>query len=180
LSGEGGDELFGGYHLLKSLPGASSRLKMMQHLIEIAYNTALQRLDRAMFGHSINYRTPFLDSHLTALALQIPVAWKIRETSEGKLLEKHILREAFRDLLPEQIYARPKLRFSAGTGTDGLLDKIAREAGKEEGFNIESASTRAGFPLQSPKEAWYYEIFKSDFPDAFFETMVGRWDPDKR
>ncbi len=66
LSGEGGDELNGGYLLLKELPNDEARRKMMEKLIEVAYNTALQRLDRAMMGNSINYRTPFLDSEVTA------------------------------------------------------------------------------------------------------------------
>ena len=96
LSGEGGDELFGGYHLLKGLPNEAERLKMMDRLIAIAHNTAVQRLDRAMMGNSINYRTPFIDTEVIALALHIPVRWKIHDSGNGRLVEKRILREAFR------------------------------------------------------------------------------------
>ena len=177
LSGEGGDELFGGYHLLKDLATDQQRLRMMERLIEIAYNTAVQRLDRAMMGNGIQYRTPFIDSEVAALALQIPVRWKIHGIGGGAPIEKYILREAFRDLIPEPIYKRSKLRFAAGTGTDDLMDEVAsREVGD---FNEQTRRTPEGYTLHSPKELWYYRIFKAAFPAACFERLVGRWDPNK-
>jgi len=179
LSGEGGDELFGGYHLLKDLPTESQRLKMMERLIEIAYNTAVQRLDRSMMANSINYRTPFIDTDVMALALQIPVQWKIHDNGSGRLIEKWILREAFKNMLPEEIYLREKLRFSAGTGTDSLMDDIAKDEINDDDFNETSRNTVAGYYLNSPKELWYYNIFKKKFPSASFEKLVGRWDPGK-
>ena len=179
LSGEGGDELFGGYHLLKDLPGDTERLRMMERLIAIAHNTALQRLDRAMMGNSINYRTPFIDTKVMALALQVPVQWKIRDSGNGKLVEKWILREAFKELLPEEICSREKLRFSAGTGTDDLMDRLAGENTNGSELSEESRTTSEGYYLNSPKELWYYRLFKERFPDPQFERLVGRWDPGK-
>jgi len=179
LSGEGGDELFGGYHLLKDLPTEAERLKMMERLIAIAYNTAVQRLDRAMMGNSINYRTPFIDTDVIALALQIPVRWKIHDAGNGRLIEKHILREAFKDLLPAKIYRREKLRFSAGTGTDSLMDDVAGDHGEIAGFDDATRTTPAGYTLNSAKEMWYYRLFKEKFPAPCFERLVGRWDPGK-
>jgi asparagine synthase (glutamine-hydrolysing) len=179
LSGEGGDELFGGYHLLKDIPTQTGRLLMMQRLVDVAYNTAVQRLDRAMMGNAINYRTPFIDSHVMAFASALPVDWKIHDTGEGRLVEKWILREAFKNLLPEEIVQRPKLRFSGGTGTDGLMDQIARNYVPEEEFTDGARLTAEGYTLNSPKERWYYELFRENFPEAHFERLVGRWDPDK-
>ena len=179
LSGEGGDELFGGYHLLKDLPTDADRLKMMERLIAIAYNTAVQRLDRAMMGNSINYRTPFIDSDVVALAQHIPVRWKIHEGPDGRLIEKHILREAFKELLPETIYRREKLRFSAGTGTDDLMDGVAEQEVKSKQAAGVPDITPEGYKLNSPKERWYYSLFKEKFPAPCFERLVGRWDPFK-
>ena len=179
LSGEGGDELFGGYHLLKELPSEDERLKMMGRLIDVAYNTALQRLDRAMMANSINYRTPFIDTEVVAFSQHIPVQWKIHR-SDGRLIEKWLLREAFKDMLPNEIYSREKLRFSGGTGIDGLMDKAAKRKLLPDGFfSEESRYTATGYRLNTPKELWYYRLFKENFPLPAFEKLVGRWDPNK-
>ena len=152
---------------------------MMDRLIAIAHNTAVQRLDRAMMGNSINYRTPFIDTAMIAFALQLPVPWKIHDAGDGKLVEKYILREAFKDLLPETIYRREKLRFAAGTGTDSLMDDVADGQANTATFDESSRTTAEGYTLNSPKELWYYNIFKEKFPAPCFEKLVGRWDPGK-
>ncbi len=180
LSGEGADELFGGYHLLKDLATAADRLNMMQRLVDIAYNTALQRLDRAMMANAVNYRTPFLDPEVVAFAAHVPVEWKIRRLDSGELIEKWILREAFKNLLPESICKRIKLRFSRGTGTDDLMDEIASAHVTAHDFTTRNRITPEGYSLHSAKELWYYRLFKRHFPDPCFERLVGRWDPTKK
>jgi asparagine synthase (glutamine-hydrolysing) len=106
------------------------------------------------------------------------VPWKIHRGEDGRLVEKYILREAFKDLLPEAICRREKLRFSAGTGTDSLMDEVAGHAGASE-LDEASRRTAEGYTLNSPKELWYYRLFKERFPAPCFERLVGRWDPGK-
>ena len=132
-----------------------------------------------MLGNSINYRTPFIDTDVMALALQLPVPWEVHDSGGGRLVEKHILREAFKDLLPEPVYRREKLRFSTGTGTDGQMDRVAEQEGGGTDFDETSRRTSEGHCLSSPKELWYYRLFKERFPDPCFERLVGRWNPGK-
>ena len=113
------------------------------------------------------------------MTIIIPLSWKIYATGNGKLIEKYILREAFKDLLPEPIYRRKKLRFAAGTGTDDLMDDVAKTIVDDGDFNRASNLTSEGYTLNSPKEHWYYDLFKKRFPDPCFEKLVGRWDPNK-
>ena len=103
----------------------------------------------------------------------------LHDSGQDRWIEKHILREAFKDVLPEEIYQRAKLRFAAGTGTDGLMDEIARNKLEGVEFNEQTRNTPGGYRLNSPKELWYYQLFKQDFPGLHFERLTGRWDPDK-
>ena len=177
LVGEGADELFGGYRLVLKNPKVKSneqRERLAQKLLDIAYNTALRRLDRAWMANAVVYKTPFLDAKVVGLSKKIPMEWKI---FGEKQIEKYVLREAFRDMLPEKIANREKLRFAMGTGMDDVMDEIvAKKVDPEEIKRRPKAAY--GLPFASFKELYYYDEFLQQFPPSY-ENQTVRWDPFK-
>jgi asparagine synthase (glutamine-hydrolysing) len=110
LTGDGSDELFGGYAMYHQVaPDASRRLFL--HKIRNLCRTELQRVDRASMGSGVEARVPFLDPALVRLAMRIPVELKLRDGQE-----KWIVRTAFADLLPDYIRLRPKNPMSHSSG----------------------------------------------------------------
>ncbi len=110
LTGDGSDELFGGYSMYDRIgPRASRRLFL--HKIQNLHRTELQRVDRVSMGHGVEARVPYLDLSLVELAMRIPAGLKIREGTE-----KWIMRQAFADMLPEYVLRRPKSPMSHSSG----------------------------------------------------------------
>lgn len=110
LTGDGSDELFGGYAMYaRTEAEASSRL--FRHMIANLYRTELQRVDRVSMGHGVEARVPYLDPAVVDLALRIPVGLKVRAGQE-----KWIMRQAFADVLPGYILGRPKNPMSHSSG----------------------------------------------------------------
>jgi asparagine synthase (glutamine-hydrolysing) len=110
LTGDGSDELFGGYPMYERTPEAVSR-QLLMRMIGNLHRTELQRVDRVSMGHGVEARVPYLDPAIVELAVRLPVGLKIRD---GK--EKWILRRAFQDALPEYILRRPKNPMSHSSG----------------------------------------------------------------
>jgi len=177
LVGEGADELFGGYRMVLKNPKVKSeeqRERIAQKLLDISYNTALRRLDRAWMSNSVNYRMPFLDIKVVDFSQKVPMNWKIYGE---KQIEKFILREAFREMLPEKIANREKLRFAMGTGMDDVMDRLVSQF-----IDIKEIKERPkaayGLPFASFKELYYYDEFLKFFPPSY-EKQTVRWDPFK-
>ncbi len=177
LVGEGADELFGGYRMVLKNPRVKSneqRERLAQKLLDIAYNTALRRLDRAWMANAVVYKTPFLDARVVAFSKKIPMDWKIYGE---KQTEKFILREAFRDMLPEKIANREKLRFAMGTGMDDVMDDLVGQ--RIDPAEIKQRPKAAyGLPFATFKELYYYDEFLQQFPPSY-ERQTIRWDPFK-
>jgi len=177
LVGEGADELFGGYRMVLKNPEVTSdahREQLAQKLLDIAYNTALRRLDRAWMANGVVYQTPFLDARVIAFAKKIPMAWKIHGEQQ---IEKFILREAFRDMLPEKIATREKLRFAMGVGTDDVMDALVSKTIDSKEIKKRPKSAY-GMQFATFKELLYYDEFLKLFPPAY-EKQTVRWDPFK-
>jgi asparagine synthase (glutamine-hydrolysing) len=110
LTGDGSDELFGGYSMYDRVgPQASRRLFL--HKIRNLHRTELQRVDRVSMGHGVEARVPYLDLSLVELAMRLPAGLKVRGDTR-----KWIIRQAFADMLPEYIVRRPKDPMSHGSG----------------------------------------------------------------
>lgn len=110
LTGDGSDELFGGYAMYRSVDEDRTR-QLFLHKIRQLTRTELQRVDRTSMGQCVEARVPFLDLDLLLLAMRIPVSFKVRDG-----YEKWILREAFRDDLPDYILSRHKNPMSHSSG----------------------------------------------------------------
>ncbi len=110
LTGDGSDELFGGYPMYSQI-GPEQQRRLFLHKIANLGRTELQRVDRTSMAHGVEARVPFLDQALVELAMRLPGEFKVRDG-----VEKWILRRAFTDLLPGYIIQRPKNPMSHSSG----------------------------------------------------------------
>ena len=110
LTGDGSDELFGGYPMYHHSDGDAAR-RLFLHKIRNLCRTELQRVDRASMAYGVEARVPFLDLAVVELAMRLPLHLKLRDGQE-----KWILRQAFADVLPDYIRARPKNPMSHSSG----------------------------------------------------------------
>jgi asparagine synthase (glutamine-hydrolysing) len=110
LTGDGSDELFGGYQMYSQASDRQQR-RLFLHKIANLGRTELQRVDRTAMGQGVEARVPYLDPTLVELALRLPMNLKVRDG-----VEKWVLRQAFAGLLPDYIRLRPKNPMSHSSG----------------------------------------------------------------
>lgn len=167
FSGEGGDELFAGYHYIKELPVA----QIEDELIDITkrlHNTALQRVDRCSSAFGTNAHVPFIDNDMVDLAITIPVEQKLY-----KKTEKWILRLALVDVLPTEVLMRPKSKFWEGSGMGHHFYSYAEGLITDSDFKQER-KIKCGWELNSKEELMYYRIFKEHFGEMENLDWMGR------
>lgn len=110
LTGDGSDELFGGYSMYHNV-SADQGDRLFTHKLLNLGRTELHRVDRASMGQGVETRVPFLDKNMVSLAMRIPLELKISGAQE-----KWLVREAFADILPDYIRTRPKSGMSYSSG----------------------------------------------------------------
>ena len=163
LCGEGADEIFGGYLVLRNME-TEEFIDSTWSMIENIYKTECKRLDRATMATTIEARCPFLDLNLVEYAMNIPVSSKLRKISNSnttKIIEKYILREAFEDMLPNEVIWREKEPFDQGSGGRGIIDVINNLVTEKEVEEMQQKFPYAN--IQSKEMAYYYKIFRDYF-----------------
>ena len=164
LSGEGADEIFGGYLYFHKAPNAQAFHEECVRKISKLHLYDCLRANKSLSAWGVEGRVPFLDKEFMDVAMRINPEAKMAKN--GKM-EKWVLRKAFEEMLPESVAWRQKEQFSDGVGYSWIdvLKQITSERVSDE----EMAHAAERFPINPPmnKEEYYYRsIFESHFPSA--------------
>ncbi len=162
LSGEGSDELFGGYLYFHKAPNAREFQEETVRKLSKLHMYDCLRANKSLAAWGIEGRVPFLDKEFMDVAMRINPQDKM---INGERMEKWVLRKAFEDMLPASVAWRQKEQFSDGVGyswIDTLKEMVADAVTDEQ-----LANAQYKFPIQTPtsKEEYYYRsIFHEHFP----------------
>lgn len=166
FTGEGSDELFGGYTYLTNIKNLDSELVKITSAL---HDTAFQRVDRMSSAHRLKVKVPFADIHLVNYAFFIPSEIKVfNGTKHGKWL----LREAAKDLLPEEVIYRSKIKFWQGGGITDILSEYADKKISDSEFK--KANSKKGTSFKNKEDYLNYQILSSQFPNKSFVDKLGR------
>lgn len=164
LSGEGSDELFGGYLYFHKAPDPKAFHEETVRKLERLHLYDCLRANKSLAAWGVEGRVPFLDKEFMDVAMQLNP--KDKMCGNGKI-EKQILRKAFEYDLPESVVWRQKEQFSDGVGYN-WIDTLREVAGsKVTDKQMEQAAAR--FPINPPmskEEYWYRTMFEEHFPSA--------------
>ena len=162
LSGEGADEVFGGYLYFHKAPTPEEFHKETVRKLSKLHLYDCLRANKSLSAWGVEGRVPFLDKEFLDVAMTLDPSYKM---CPGKEIEKKVVRDAFSDMLPEEIAWRQKEQFSDGVGYSWIdtLKQITASAVSDE----QMAHAAERFPINPPrnKEEYYYRsIFAEHFP----------------
>ena len=159
LSGEGADELFGGYLYFHKAPNAKEFHEETVRKLDKLHQYDCLRANKSLAAWGIEGRVPFLDKEFIDVAMNINPEDKMIKNGR---IEKWVLREAFKDYLPESVLWRQKEQFSDGVGyswIDSLKDLVSKEVSDHD---LENASKIFSINTPRNKEEYYYRSIFSD------------------
>ena len=162
LSGEGADEIFGGYLYFHKAPDAAAFHEETVRKLSRLHLYDCLRANKSLAAWGVEGRVPFLDKEFLDVAMRLNPQAKM---CPGKTVEKRILREAFADMLPEAVVWRQKEQFSDGVGY-GWIDTL-KKVSSEAVSDSQMAKARERFPVNPPRnkeEFFYRSIFEELFP----------------
>jgi asparagine synthase (glutamine-hydrolysing) len=180
LSGEGADEIFGGYLYFRNAPSTEAFQQETIERVQKLFTADLLRADKSTMAHGLEARVPFLDKAFLDMAMTIKAEEKQPKTYNG--VEKYILRKAFDTTedpyLPQEVLWRQKEQFSDGVGynwIDQLIDYCSSQVTDEQ---LESAAERFSYNTPTTKEAYFYrDIFSKHYPQVSAAQTVRKWIP---
>lgn len=166
LCGEGSDEIFAGYGDFIGLDSREFQI-LTKNFVSDLYRTQLLRIDKTGMAFGVEIREPFMDNKLVQLAISLPPEYKVRPYSNRELT-KYILRDAFKDILPDFIFSRDKKTLMEGAGAnsvqkgEGIFYEYASKNLPEQEFN-DIQKKYPEYNLSTVEDAFYFKIYKEKY-----------------
>ena len=180
LSGEGADEIFGGYLYFRNAPSAAEFQQETIDRVQKLFTADLLRADKSTMAHGLEARVPFLDKEFLELAIKIQPEEKQPKTHND--IEKYILRKAFdtpeKPYLPQEVLWRQKEQFSDGVGYKWIDTLIEYCTSQVTDNDFEKAVKLFPYNTPTTKEAFFYRrIFNKFYPQVSAAETVRKWIP---